>query len=898
MSNNKTAIATGILCSEYKHETDQFIFISKNSDIGSSEDYHLNIYNYSNKTMLSPVPLLKIAHFPNATNLHFGGLCSYADSRSSFYLNFEETSTTNSTDTTTLIYQLQLDNTTSLPQQFQKTPVEIFNSTLSSFAYAASSIANATSNLAYISTSTTTHQTSLNLVNLDHPQQQTTKNTSSDLGLLAVGGTGSQSLYFIQNHAVDVYRLDTLQYSHTTLHTNITLEGLKRGTTGHVFSASDKDYISFYHSNSGQMDIFDINPSLVKYTSASVSKDGYIDLTKTGAPAPTIKQSSNASHLLSMIKEKERHKRDMKPSRRSLLKAFSDKFYLKSKCDLSCRRSNTNMCFTGGAANRVLRRRAIDTSNDNMQTSSDGAINYHTSRVVPNNGEGLPQAAILVPAASSSNNALYDYVVLSEDGANPNQFSVTTESTTRSQIPVIQTPTDNAILEDASAASHLGGGAIAGIVVSVIAFIAIIAGLLFYSKKRKDRVYASSINRSIKPAMTTFNSGTPLSIQPDDFVGARYSGGAGGSGIGIHQIDDNHTNTSSILQATTFIPEEYHDGSRPDIRPLSYSDETIDYAQLSSEELSQLEPDVQGPLFLFSGVYTSSAEERVTYLQDGYAIRTFEAKDGLKHTVHYFSAAHLGTFVRSVHAVLRTSPSSRSKRSSLVSPTYIIKSERAIVLSAPTPHNHYQYIWITSPMLPEHSLHHLLFERTKWTFIDYNNADYKIWSVYSLLKGVETLHSHKFAHLAIDPKAFYFDHEMKATDWKLGNLGCAKSMTSRHKGGGGDTVFPSHGPFTAPEIIQAKDNLQLEAADMWSLGCVIYTVATGGQLLFQDTDEVKRLAVFHDDMKQHLKSKIRQHVESQVFQNILERMLQVDPSERKHIKNVLDYWDSIYNMEE
>ncbi|KAL9558400.1 hypothetical protein MBANPS3_000943 [Mucor bainieri] len=882
-SKNNTAIATGIICSGYKHETDQFIFISKNNDIDSPEDYHLNIFNNSNKTMLSAVPLLKIAHFPNATNsnLHFGGLCSYANSRSSFYLSFEESATTDTQATTTVIYQLQLDNTSS-PLQFQKTSVEIFNSTLSSFIYAASSIANATSNLAYIATSTITHQNSLHLVNMDHTERHTTKNITSDLGLLAVGGAKSQSLYFIQNHAVDVYRLDTLQYSHTTMHINMTLEGLRRGTTGHVLSANDKDYISFYHSNSGQVDIFDVNPSLVKYTAASVSKNGYIDLSKTGVPTPAIRQSSNASHLLSMIEEKEHHKRGMGPSKRSLLKALSNKYYLKR----------------GVVNNRALRKRAIDTSNDNMQTSPDGAINYHTSQVVPDNGERLPQAAILVPAASGSNNAMYDYVVLSEDSANPNQFSVTTESTTRSQVPVIQTPTDNAILEDASAASHLGGGAIAGIVISVVAFIVIIAGLLFYSKKRKDKVYASSISRSMKPAMTTYNSGTPLAIQPDDFVGARYSGGAGGSGIGVNQVDDNHTNTSSILQATTFIPEEYHDGSRPDIRPLSYSDETIDYAQLSNEELSQLEPDVQGPLFLFSGVYTSSAEERVTYLQDGYAIRTFDAEDGLKHTVHYFSAAHLETFVRSVHAVLRTSPSSRSKRSSLVSPTYIIKSERAIVLSAPTPHNHYQYIWITSPMLPEHSLSHLLFERTKWTFIDYNNTDYKIWSVYSLLKGVETLHSHKFAHLAIDPKAFYFDHEMKATDWKLGNLGYAKSMASRHKSSGGDTVFPAHGSFTAPEIIQAKDNLKLEAADMWSLGCVIYTVATGGQVLFQDAEEVKRLAVFHDDMKQHLKSKIRQHVESEVFQNILERVLQVDPSERKHIKNLLDYWDSIYNMEE
>ncbi|KAL7311331.1 hypothetical protein PS15m_009107 [Mucor circinelloides] len=880
MSSIKTAVAaTEILCSEYKRETNQFVFVSKNSNIGSSEDYRLNIYNNGNKTMLPPMPLLSIVNFPNATNLHFGGLCSYAASRSSFYLNFEESSTTNNNTTNTLIYQLQLDNTTSLPLGFQKTSVELFNTTLSSFLYASSSIANATSNLAYISTSTTTRQSSLNLVNLDHPQQQSTKNISSDLGLLAVGGTGSQSLlYFIQNHAVDLYRLDTLQYSYTTIYTNMTLEGLTRGTTGHVFSANDKEYVSFYHSNSGRIDIFDVNPSLVKYSAASVSRNGFIDLSTTGAPNPTIKQSSNASRLLSMIKEKEHHKREMKPSKRSLLKALSNKFYLRR-----------------GVANRALEKRAINADNDNMQTSSDGAVNYHTLQVVPDNGERLPQAAILIPAASTSNGAIYDYAMLSEDGASPNQFTVTTESTSRPQVPVIETPTDSAVLGETSGASHLGGGAIAGIVISVIAFIAIIAGLLFYSKKRKDRVYAASSSRGIKPEMTTYNSGAPLSIQPDDFVGARYSGGAGGAGIGINQLDDNQTNTSSILQATTFIPEEYHDGSRPDIRPLSYTDETIDYAQLSSEELDQLEPDVQGPLFLFSGAYTSTEEERVTYLQDGYAIRTFDAKDGIKHTVHYFSASHLDTFVRSVHAVLRTSPSSRSKRSSLVSPSYIIKSERAIVLSSPTPLNHYQYIWITSPMIPEHSLHHLLFEKTRWTFIDYNNTDYKIWSIYSILKGVETLHNHKFVHLAIDPKAFYFDHEMKATDWKLGNLEYAKHMSRHNKG---DVVFPSHSQFTAPEIVQAKDKLQLEAADMWSLGCVIYTVATGGLLLFQDAEQVKHLTVFHDDMKQHLKSKIRQHVESEVFQNILEKTLQVDPSDRKSIKNVLDYWDSIYNMDE
>lgn len=113
----------------------------------------------------------------------------------------------------------------------------------------------------------------------------------------------------------------------------MTLEGLTRGTTGHVFSANDKEYVSFYHSNSGRIDIFDMNPSLVKYSAASVSRNGLIDLSTTGAPNPKIKQSSNASHLLNMIKEKEHHKREMKPSKRSLLKALSNKFYLRRKFD-------------------------------------------------------------------------------------------------------------------------------------------------------------------------------------------------------------------------------------------------------------------------------------------------------------------------------------------------------------------------------------------------------------------------------------------------------------------------------------------------------------------------------------------------------------------------------------
>lgn len=209
----------------------------------------------------------------------------------------------------------------------------LFNTTLSSFLYATD--VNNTSNLAYISTSKN-RQKSLNLINLDHPHYNSTKNIS-DLGLLAVGGTKSQSLYFIQDNAVDVYRLDTLQYSHSTMQNNMSLDGLRKGATGQVFSTnSSKEYISFYHPNDGKIDIFDIDTSLTNPIPASLTKDGYIDLGNTNAtntyskdvetPSPTEtshskRQSSNIYYDISIEN----------PSKRSILKAFSNRFYLKSK---------------------------------------------------------------------------------------------------------------------------------------------------------------------------------------------------------------------------------------------------------------------------------------------------------------------------------------------------------------------------------------------------------------------------------------------------------------------------------------------------------------------------------------------------------------------------------------
>lgn len=517
-------------------------------------------------------------------------------------------------------------------------------------------------------------------------------------------------------------------------------------------------------------------------------------------------------------------------------------------------------------------------SNDGSSvSSSDGAYIYRKANITTENGSLLPAAAVLTAANSPDQQPPYNIVSFS--GNNNTSYSVSSMTGTGdSLIRETSAPT----VDPSSSGVDLGG-AIAGIVIGVVAFIAIVAGLLLYTKKRKSK--RSSIGTKSRSLNTA-----PLSIQPDEFIKPYMMN------RGMLTDYNNNDNSSSILQESKYIPDEYHDGTRPDIRPLSYTADTVDYAQLSSDELLKLEPDVEGPLFLFSGTYTSSADEKVTYLRDGYAIRTFDADDGNRHTIHYFSSANLDTFIRSVYTVLQ---SSKNSTNDSTPSKYIMKSERAIVLNRHTPNFNYQYIWITSPMIPEHSLYHLLFERKKWTFIDHHNSDYKIWSIYAILKSIETLQRHKFVHLAIDLKAYYYDHELKATDWRLGNFGYAQPssvFTSRNH-----LLIPTnHSSFTAPEIITQKtgNDLILEAADIWSLGCVIYTVATGGLLLFENDIQVKNLVTFNNDMKQHLKTSLRDNIENEIFKNILEQMLQVDPKERKTITEVLAYWDSVYNMEE
>ncbi|GAA5813744.1 hypothetical protein MFLAVUS_007231 [Mucor flavus] len=794
-----------IVCSGYVNNT--LLFITKENELHSLGS--------------SSQPLAKITGYPNTP---FDGLCSYSTDTFSMYLSF-------STETDSTIYQLHLTN----PPRFSATPIVLHSARLHSFAHVLGQ--NNVQTMAYIATQD--RRLTFTLQNLNNITQQTSKPVQERAVLTATGNT----LYVIESHFIEQYRFDRLDYCRTPVISDISNE-----TTASIITGDQNQYIALYHASNTQLDIYKHDTLLSNYT-MMLMKNDYVNLspddatqivttnittsselssTRTGATFSSVTATASAK---SPPVEGSEIRTSRKPTSTTATTASSTTTILEIKGE--------SKLDTHGSPKHIKR----SITPEETQSSPDGS--YTVQKTSISSEENLPVVmAILGPSDNVLQEPPYNILVLAGDSAQ-GYHSYTYSGSNLAQ-------TD---------ARGLSGGAIAGIVIGIIAFISLVLGALWYTKKRKGDKH--SVQRTYRSM--------PVSVRPADVPPTPY------------MTSVNHSQTSSILIETGSVPDEYRDSSRPDIRPLTYYGTHIKYAELSNDELQALEPDVSGPLYLFSGKYTSSEEEKVMYLRDGYSIRTFDSDDGVKHTIHYFSASNLKTFVRSVNAVLSCT---REKESQ-----YIMKSKQGIVLCKPTPHFNYQYIWITSPMIPEHSLYYLLFERKTWTFVDHHNPDYKIWSIYAVLKSVETLHASKFVHLAIDLKAFYYDDETKATDWRLGNFGYAQA-----NGQAAEIVAP-HTAFTSPEIVR-NGSSHGEASDIWSVACVIYTIATGGGLLFENDTQVKNLITFNDDMKQHLKIAIRDNIENQVFKSILQDMLQVDSTQRKSITKVLDDWNLIYNMEE
>ncbi|OBZ91569.1 hypothetical protein A0J61_00376 [Choanephora cucurbitarum] len=681
--------------------------------------------------------------------------------------------------------------------------------------------------LAYVATQST-QQKIFGIANILKPTPNY-KNIT-ELGTLAATNTlTSKNLYLLQNNSIEIYRLAEKQYNHATISSGL-FSTYQSSASGPILVNSSMEYIPLYEPTTGTLKILAHNTSLTAYSKLPLIND-QISLNDQNiqTPSSTIVRSTSTIEAV--------------PKMGATPIADPKKRRLYSK------RSVT-----------------MTTEDESMQSKAYSLKSYKVTNV---DSELSPNAIFLQSSTAntgSTNSIPYEFGTIVLGGNNTATISIQRESSSPSPSVSTVIPETNS-----SHQSGLSAGAIAGIVLGSVAFLLISAVLLLCMKRRRSKKQRKLKTREMLKAYCgskDFKGDTllPSNLQQLHETGSKNSYSY--STAGIQDMKD-------IL-----------DDARPNIQPLCYTRDAIDYAELPEQELAQLEPDVKGPLYLFNGLYVSPESEQVNHVMDGYVTRTFRSEDGNKHTMHYFSTSHAHTFIRSVYAALRISLPGKA--------TYTIKSERAIVLGSPTPHSNYQYIWISSPVMADHSLHHLLFENNVWSFIDYHSSDYKIWSVYALLKSIESVHDQDFVHLAIEPKSFYFDHEMNATDWHLGNFSHTHALSNQQH-----PSLPIPTPYSAPELIENDKSFAFieKSSDIWSLGCVIYTVATDGLVLFSSVEQVREL-LKANIIDQHIEKAIQGTIENNAFVKILSMMLRANANERKMINEIVAYWHSVYNMEE
>ncbi|KAI9358768.1 hypothetical protein BD770DRAFT_386918, partial [Pilaira anomala] len=218
-------MSNSIVCSGYVNNS--FQFIAKDN-----HGFHLHKVNDTNE--LDHVLLSNITGYPTDTQ-QFDGLCSYSIEKASMYLIF-------SNSTVSTIHELNLNH----PPGFSATSIQFHNTTtLHSFSYIPD--VNNTSILAYISSSDQAQDRTLNLTKIG--LNEYSSKPIDDLSLLTTSG---KTIFVIQPHSIEEYRMDRMDYLITTVDTRLSENAVCNAMTVN----KTEEFISIYHPIANTFDIY------------------------------------------------------------------------------------------------------------------------------------------------------------------------------------------------------------------------------------------------------------------------------------------------------------------------------------------------------------------------------------------------------------------------------------------------------------------------------------------------------------------------------------------------------------------------------------------------------------------------------------------------------------------
>ncbi|ORZ02827.1 kinase-like domain-containing protein [Syncephalastrum racemosum] len=401
--------------------------------------------------------------------------------------------------------------------------------------------------------------------------------------------------------------------------------------------------------------------------------------------------------------------------------------------------------------------------------------------------------------------------------------------------------------------SALKGGAIAGIVVGCVVGVALIAGLLwFLLRGRRSRRGGT---RHL-PAFETLPSDKEMSY--------------------------------TFRSAPNSLPTDV--GNDDAVRDLRAITSGI-VRQLPSEDSGERLLDPHAILAagtpILAGAYLTTRDPAVILSRDDvehqpYASRTIQGRNDYEtYTMHYFSNQEV--FLRAI-----------SIASTLGGTRGLAHHHDAVELTGRRhQQQRFRYLWISSPCVAYQSLQSVLHqEESQPRLVNINDYAYKAWSTYSLLESVANMHANGYVHLQLTPLAFYYRDIENVSDWILADMGYARRDNTR-------VTDLRLNQYSAPELFATatSDNKRCfrqtatQALDVWSLGALIYQLATGHQL----TQDLAHMAQLSRRDRDQLFIRVTSACNdagtvNASYRTLLEGMLQPDPERRLTAASLLDYW--------
>lgn len=408
-------------------------------------------------------------------------------------------------------------------------------------------------------------------------------------------------------------------------------------------------------------------------------------------------------------------------------------------------------------------------------------------------------------------------------------------------------------------------GAIVGGVVGGVAFVVICIALLIFYRRRARRAKFSTPSKSRGIRNENYS----------DYIDERPPGSHNESPISMMKIippghmngsrrqDTMESNLSPVQN--TFSPvvsQSHHKTLLPDLTQKYLQDSNITIPEYTGADINDLRKELKSGTHVLGDRYALTSES-ATKVTAYYTIRTAtKLPEKIEQvSIHFFKEPALGLQFAQIGFATKLAGST------------IINELESYKLSGGTG---YHALSVTDACSPTKSLHRLLHPTNgDLTLADTTDRYFQSLTIKSLLKALEVLQRNKLAHTGLSTNAFYHQGGC-VTEWKLGKLEECRVF--------GDYVGDCDVlETTPPEILNGIVSHISAESNLWSLGVVIYEIITG-KPLFTSVNDATQFAKAGTPVHLHA-------ITNSKSQMLLSCMLQVQPTHRSKVEDLLFIWD-------